>query len=502
MVLSHIGRAALAASLIISFAACGGGPAGNATPPAPTAAAGSNAPASSLVYTLSGGAATFALPVAGEYGGTVSFPAFAAPAGATVEASASTDPPASTAQASSRRPAETGTTTVFFYVTFTSAVTITLPSTPGFSITVPRSLAQQSPSIFYAISGPTASGAIASFRTEGPATLAGTQASFAPTNLPLTLHARTRYVFAFYAQATLSTGPFVYVADGANNAIDAFALGDSGDVPPDFTIAGPATLLDVPVSLARDAAGNLYVGNRTAGGTAGGTGSITVYAKGARGNAAPIRTIAGDLTGLTNLWAIAVDARGQIFAAQLGMSRSTGSVRIFAAGAHGNAAPSRVITTDLIPIGIAVDAQDEIFVANLRTQCPCSSVDAFDASANGNATPIRAITGGPIAANIPSHLVIDEGTRQIFVVGGNLVSLYPILANGNVAPTAQLGGSNTGLVNPSGIAFTVDTLVVSDAATWNVRTYARSPLGNVAPLRVIGGPFTTLGSANDILIVP
>ncbi|MDB5043827.1 MAG: hypothetical protein JWN27_4553 [Candidatus Eremiobacteraeota bacterium] len=499
--LSHIGRAALATSVLLSLAACGGGPAGIATPPAVSAGAGANAPAS-LVYTLSGGAATFDLPVAGEYGGTVSFPAFAAPAGATVAASASTDSPASTAQATSRRPAETGTTTIFFYVTLTAAVTITLPSTPGFSIIVPRSLAQQNPSIFYAISGPTASGAVASFRTEGPATLAGTKASFAPTNVPLTLHARTRYVFAFYAQALGSTGPFVYVADGANNAIDAFALGDSGDIPPDFTIAGPATQLDLPVSLARDSAGNLYVGNRTTSGTAGGTGSITVYAKGARGNAAPIRTIAGDLTGLTNLWAIAVDAGGQIFAAQLGARRSTGSVRIFAAGAHGNAAPSRVITTDLIPIGIAVDAQDETFVANLRTQCPCSSVDAFDASADGNATPIRAITGGPIAANISSRLAIDQATGQLSVAGGNLVSLYPILANGNVAPTAQLGGSNTGLVNPSGIAFTADTLVVSDAATWNVRTYARSPLGNVAPLRVIGGPLTTLGSANDIVILP
>jgi hypothetical protein len=498
MVLSQIGRTALAASALVSFAACGGGPTGSVTPPAVTAGAGANAPASSLVYTLSGGAATFALPVAGEYGGTVSFPAFAAPDGATVAASASTDPPGSTAQASSRRPAETGTTTVFFYVTFTAAVTITLPSTPGFSITVPRSLAQQNPSIFYAISGPTASGAIASFHTEGPATLAGTKASFAPTNAALTLRARTRYVFAFYAQVSGSTGPFTYVADGANNAIDAFGLGDSGDVPPDFTIAGPATQLDVPVSLAHDAAGNLYVGNRTAGGT----GSITVYAKGARGNAAPIRTIAGDLTGLANLQAIAVDAGGQIFVAQAGLFRGSGSVRIFASGAHGNAAPSRAITTDPYPFGIAVDAQDEIFVASAAFHCLCSSIDVFAASATGNATPIRAITRGPNDLTFPTRLAVDEGTGALFVVNVPLVSVYPILANGDVAPTAQLAGSNTGIVNPSGIAFTADTLVVSDAATWNVRTYARSPLGNVAPLRVIGGPFTTLGSANDILIVP
>ncbi|MBV8355376.1 MAG: hypothetical protein JO101_08660, partial [Candidatus Eremiobacteraeota bacterium] len=75
---------------------------------------------------------------------------------------------------------------------------------------------------------------------------------------------------------------------------------------------------------------SLYVTN------AGGP-SITVYAGGASGNAAPTRTISGPSTGLTGgPWGEAVDATGNIYTA----NPNSASVTIFAAGANGNAAPA------------------------------------------------------------------------------------------------------------------------------------------------------------------
>ncbi len=62
----------------------------------------------------------------------MTFPAFAAPAGATIAATASTTAPAPLAQAALRHPAETGTAAVYYYLTFTPWTTITLPTMPAF----------------------------------------------------------------------------------------------------------------------------------------------------------------------------------------------------------------------------------------------------------------------------------------------------------------------------------------------------------------------------------
>ncbi len=315
--------------------------------------------------------------------------------------------------------------------------------------------------------------------------------------MPLTLHAGTRYVFAFYSLARVSAGaPFVYVANGTD-AVAAFSLAASGDVAPDFTLAGPATLLDSPVSLARDAAGNLYVGNR--GPLTAPVSSITVYAGGASGNAAPVRTIAGPLTGLTNLRSIAVDASGKVYAAVLGASRGAAAVLVFAPGAAGNVAPSRKLTGSVYLVaGIAVDAAGEIVVAN---DYPNPSIEVFAPSANGFDAPIRTVTGSATGLGGPGQLAIDEAAQRIFVADGD-ISVFPLGANGNVAPVARLSGPDTGLANPSGLALTADALVVSDAGTSSVLEYARGKLGDTAPLREITGPYTGLDQPADVVVMP
>lgn len=63
--------------------------------------------------------------------------------------------------------------------------------------------------------------------------------------------------------------------------------------------------------------------------------SVTVFASGAMGDVAPVRTIAGPRTGLRFPSAVAVDARGQRYVA----NRAANSVTVYSSNARGNAAP-------------------------------------------------------------------------------------------------------------------------------------------------------------------
>jgi hypothetical protein len=76
-------------------------------------------------------------------------------------------------------------------------------------------------------------------------------------------------------------------------------------------LTGAQTALQHPGRITLDATGALYVVNEWAPGG----GTITVYAPGASGDAAPVRTIAGPRTALAHPHAIAVDARGFLYVA-------------------------------------------------------------------------------------------------------------------------------------------------------------------------------------------
>jgi hypothetical protein len=496
--IDFIRRAALAAALAACMAGCGGGSPG-ALPPAASAGSGggSGVTPSSLTYALSANGSTFALPAAGPYAGTVSFPAFAAPAGAAIAATATTDPPPDVAQAALRRPRETGQTVVYYYLTLTPLMTITLPTVPGFAVEIGTSLAQQDAAFYYAISAPPASGALASFRTEGPAAVSGTKATFTPSTIPLTLRAGVRYVFAFYSQARVSAGPpYAYAANADANTITAYSAKASGNVAPDFTIAGPATGLNRPDSVATDAAGNVYAANRN-------SNSITVYAHGASGDAAPVRTIAGSAPGLVNMSGIAVDASGRLVVSLYGQSRGGASVRVFAPGANGNAAPLQTITSVNLPSAIAVDAHGEIIVSDFPGGSPDnpSLVKVYAPSANGPAPPLRSLSGPATGLVTAGGFAVDEAQQQLYVANGASVLVFALQANGNVAPVAQLAGPNTLLSSSAGIALAPDALLVASRAQ-SVLAYARGATGDVAPIRDITGPLTGLAGPAGLAVGP
>jgi len=146
--------------------------------------------------------------------------------------------------------------------------------------------------------------------------------------------------------------------------------------------------------------------------------SITVYAADAKGDAAPLRQIQGDRTGLN--WPMAIDVdrgRNEIAVANDGDS----SVRVFRRGDTGNVAPVRVIKgpRTLIngPMGVAYDLENnEIWVANYGDHTAL----VFPIAANGNVAPKRILRNAPagsptVGFGNPGAVAYDSKRDEILV---------------------------------------------------------------------------------------
>ncbi|MBV9480650.1 MAG: hypothetical protein JO249_07845 [Acidobacteria bacterium] len=136
---------------------------------------------------------------------------------------------------------------------------------------------------------------------------------------------------------------------GPGNGILAFSPSAKGNVAPLYTIAGSNTTLCQPVGLVIDSQGLIYVTNSNESG--GCTPAILVFASGAEGNVAPIRTIVGSNTTLKTPYRIRVDALGYTYVTDY----QDQSVKVFGPGANGNVAPVQNITN--IPNPVALELQ-------------------------------------------------------------------------------------------------------------------------------------------------
>jgi DNA-binding beta-propeller fold protein YncE len=283
------------------------------------------------------------------------------------------------------------------------------------------------------------------------------------------------------------------------NSVTVFARTASGNVAPLRTISGAATGLDRPQSVALDpVADEIFVVNPK-------SASITVYPRMANGNVAPLRTITTNATlgtdpGLTSPQAIALDAvNGEIFVSD------EDRILVFPRTATGSVPPVRSIggfATGLsTPTSILVDpARNEVVV----TSSDHSSVTTFSRTASGNVAPLRTLSGAATGLSLPYGVALDPVTDQLLVADGvGSVSAYARTASGNTAPLRTLRGAATGLNVPFGLA--VDPihheLLVSTLNNDAVRVFPREAAGNTAPLRTLVGAATGLNGPG-FLIAP
>jgi DNA-binding beta-propeller fold protein YncE len=146
--------------------------------------------------------------------------------------------------------------------------------------------------------------------------------------------------------------------------------------------------------------------------------SITIHARGASGNTAPLRVIKGARTQLNWPSHVAIhEGRGEIFVA----NDADDSVLVFKITDRGDVPPTRVIkgarTRIKNPTGVNVDPiNNELWVASMGNY----TAAVFPITANGDVAPVRQIRGGPATGEAlmignPGAVGYDSKRQEILV---------------------------------------------------------------------------------------
>ncbi|MFI5351554.1 MAG: choice-of-anchor D domain-containing protein [Candidatus Binatales bacterium] len=326
----------------------------------------------------------------------------------------------------------------------------------------------------------------------------------------------------------------IYVANWDSSTVTIYPAGSTGNVAPSATIRGYATGLNDPSGITVDGSGKIYVSNQ--GSLNGGSDSVTIYAAGSNGNAAPSATIAGpsanvggSITGLILPTGIAVDSSGNVYVAnRVGFypgTESNGTLTVYPAGSSGNVAPSATIANLRAATDIALDRSGNIYVVSDGSESGAKdTVAVYSAGSNSNAPPIATIAlpiatleGMNTGISVPGGVVVD-GTGNLYVsnvghecddaVCDSSVIVYPAGSTGNSAPSATISGPKTQLEFSRGIALdgagniyvaNVGSVVIN-GGLGTVTVYPAGSNGNVAPSATIGGSFTGLNGAFGIAV--
>ncbi|MDQ2866493.1 MAG: hypothetical protein M3R51_09735 [Candidatus Eremiobacteraeota bacterium] len=178
----------------------------------------------------------------------------------------------------------------------------------------------------------------------------------------------------------------LYSASTVDNAIYYFKPGSSGDVAPTRTISGPATMLNNGDGLRMDpVTHHLFIANLNGN-------NILAFNSKANGNVAPLSEIGGVTSKVSVPADISFDAQGLLYVANSNYNGSSSpAILVFAKGAKGDVAPVRDITgsnTTLdSPVQIRVDGAGYIYVADRV------GIKVFAPKANGNAAPVQSLPG-------------------------------------------------------------------------------------------------------------
>jgi hypothetical protein len=390
--------------------ACSSGGGSNSLASLPTSPSQATQTASGV--TLSATSETTApLPTVNGIGGSVTF----SPATGSLAITASTQPSSSiTSQVRAKQ--SSGTLNIYYLVTITAPINVSLSALPSFSITVPQTIPTSGQLFYYGISNPAATTPGLSFQTQGPAAVSGSTLTFAASPTPLTFTKGQSYTFAFYSVSGTSAPQSLYFIDNAGN-INIVPITATGAASPTFTIPASGVPTNgaegAGLSLAVDSSGAIY---------APGPGShLDIF--GYR-TTSPSQTIAVPLPPRS----VAVSASGDIYVLVATLSGASSSIFVYTQGAT---QPFRTITgtnTGLTSLPsdlsgesdatqIAVDASDNSYVSN--------SIDSenFGQSDLGVLEIPPSANGNPTIPVVTPFLVGDDPTGLAVTADGNTIYL-------------------------------------------------------------------------------
>jgi hypothetical protein len=194
-----------------------------------------------------------------------------------------------------------------------------------------------------------------------------------------------------YSVAVDTVNNEVAVTNAVGNTVTVYARTANGNVAPLRTISGAATGLNSPAGLAVDTVNNeLVVANN-------GANSVTVYARTANGNVAPLRTISGAATGLSPL-GLAVDTVNNELAVANRAFPPSDFVTVYARTANGNVAPLRTLQ------GAATGLNIPIFVGiTTGAAAPTPTATSTTPTVTSTPTPTAPpVTPTPTATSTPT----------------------------------------------------------------------------------------------------
>jgi len=277
----------------------------------------------------------------------------------------------------------------------------------------------------------------------------------------------------------------IYVALG--NEIATYPATANGNVAPSVLLAGAKTGLESADRLVVTNAGTMW--------TCPSSFTVVGFAAGASGNVAPARSIS---TGLVPCYGLAVDKTGRVAVVGGG---GNGRVQIWARGARGNDKPSQTIfgarTQINRPWGLAFSSPGALYVTSLADYPPSfagQNIAAFAPTANGNEAPLRVISGSNTGIAVPRSIFIDSWRSLIWIVNerGWSIEAFPIGANGNAHPSIAIVGPHTQLENPLAVAVDAAGYVYASDLT-RITVYAPGANGDATPVQTITGTKVKLG---------
>ena len=292
------------------------------------------------------------------------------------------------------------------------------------------------------------------------------------------------------ASAQVDAGPkatTITVLNAGGTSLVSFPIGASGDVAPATTISGNLTGIQGAGGLAVDAQHALYVATPLA---------IFVFPPGASGNVAPARTIAGAaaLPSTDSFASIAVSPDGTIYAAaQASSAPQNPKILVFAQGANGNVAPVRTIAGPTTTMQAVLSVS--YFFTGIAVADATQHVLFFSTNADGDVAPKRTLNDG--TGVVTGSWFNDIGALYLarYEFASSTVLAYIAGAMANATPLLAISGPATTLTAADGVATDESSNVYvtnADPAGASVVVFDASATGNVAPVRTLKGPSTTL----------